>query len=103
MYGFRDVNETSDSVILPSEAMQINGEYIENLVEGYRTLSVSGRESLSPEIDTFETGIRDGAQIKNKYGNGQSLHPLHPVPPAVCNLPFHPKKVHSFLTADASA
>ena len=66
MYGFRDVNETSDSVILPSEAMQINGEYIENLVEGYRTLSVSGRESLSPEIDTFETGIRDGAQIKNK-------------------------------------
>lgn len=66
MYGFRDVNETSDSVILPSEAMQINGEYIENLVEGYRTLSVSGREALSPEIDTFETGIRDGAQIKNK-------------------------------------
>lgn len=50
MYGFRDVNETSDSVILPSEAMQINGEYIENLVEGYRTLSVSGRESLSRKL-----------------------------------------------------
>ena len=66
MYDFRDIGETVDSAFLPSEALQINGEYIENLVEGYRTLAVSGRESLSPEIDTFETGIRDGSQIKSK-------------------------------------
>lgn len=66
MYNFIDVNEASDSTLLPSEALQINGEYIENLIPGYRTLSVSGRESLSPEIETYETGARDGAKVKNR-------------------------------------
>ena len=66
MYKFIDVNEASDGLVLPSEALQINGEYIENLIPGYRTLSVSGREALSPEISTYETGIRDGAAIKSK-------------------------------------
>ena len=66
MYKFIDVNEVSESAVLPSEALQINGEYIENLIPGYRTLGVSGREALSPEIETFETGARDGATMKNK-------------------------------------
>ena len=66
MYNFIDVTEVSDSVILPSEALKINGEYIENLISGYRTLNVSGREALSPEIESFTTGIRDGSQLKNK-------------------------------------
>ena len=65
MYNFVDINEVSGS-ILPSEALQINGEYIEELIPGYRTLSVTGRESLSPEIETYETGVRDGAKVKNK-------------------------------------
>ncbi len=66
MYNFIDVNEASESVILPSEALQINGEYIENLISGYRTLNVSGREALSPEVESFTTGIRDGSRMKNK-------------------------------------
>lgn len=66
MYNFIDVNQTSGAVSLPSEAMQINGEYIENLITGYRTLTVEGREALSPELSTYETGIRDGATLKNK-------------------------------------
>ncbi len=66
MYSFRDVNEASDISILPSEALQLNGEYIENLIEGYRTLSVSGREALSPELETYETGVRDGSTLKSK-------------------------------------
>lgn len=66
MYKFVDTNEASGGVILPSEALQINGEYIENLIPGYRTLSVSGREALSPEISTYETGIRDGSVIKSR-------------------------------------
>lgn len=67
MYNFRDVieNGVSESV-LPSEALQINGEYIENLIAGYRTLTVSGREALSPELTTYETGIRDGAKLQSK-------------------------------------
>lgn len=66
MYNFVDVNEVSDSVILPSEALKFNGEYIENLITGYRTLTVSGREALSPELLTYETGVRDGSALQSK-------------------------------------
>lgn len=66
MYSFVGIKETSEGITLPSEAMQINGEYLENLVPGYRTLSVSGREALSPEIESFHTGIRDGSSRKSR-------------------------------------
>ena len=66
MYNFIDVNEASENVILSSEALKINGEYIENLISGYRTLHVSGREALTPELETFETGVRDGSTLKSK-------------------------------------
>lgn len=66
MYTFIDTTEVSEGVTLPSEALQINGEYIENLIDGYRTLNVQGRESLSPEVSIYETGIRDGAQLQNR-------------------------------------
>ena len=66
MYNFIDVTEVSEGVLLPSEALQINGEYIENLIPGYRTLNVTGREALSPELESFTTGIRDGSKLKSK-------------------------------------
>ena len=66
MYSFVDTTEVSDGALLPAEALKINGKYIENLIPGYRTLSVSGREALSPEIETYETGIRDGSTLKSK-------------------------------------
>ena len=66
MYNFIDVNEASESVVLPSEALKINGEYIENQISGYRTLHVSGREALSPELSTYTTGVRDGSTLKSK-------------------------------------
>ena len=66
MYNFVDINETSEAVILPSEALCLNGEYIENIIPGYRTLYVEGREALSPEVDSFTVGSSDGASIKNK-------------------------------------
>ena len=66
MYNFVDTVGKQTSYILPSEALMINGEYIENLIDGYRTLSVSGREALSPEIDTFSVGIRNGSTFKSK-------------------------------------
>lgn len=66
MYNFIDVNEVSDGALLPSEALKINGEYIENQISGYRTLCVSGREALSPELNYYETGVRDGSVMKSK-------------------------------------
>lgn len=66
MYNFIDTNEASGVKFLLSEAFKINGEYIEDAIPGYRTLSVSGREALSPEITVAEIGIRDGATLRNK-------------------------------------
>lgn len=66
MYNFIDTTEVSEVLALPSEALQINGQYIENLIQGYRTLNVTGREALSAELDYFETGVRDGSKLKSK-------------------------------------
>ena len=66
MYNFVDTIEASEGVVLPSEALMINGEYIENQISGYRTLSVQGREALSPDVESYETGVRDGSRLKSK-------------------------------------
>lgn len=66
MYNFVDVNKISADSVLPAEALQINGEYIENLIPGYRTLGTTGREALSPELNYYETGIRDGSIMKSR-------------------------------------
>lgn len=66
MYQFVDTIEASAGAGRPAEALKINGAYIEDLVDGYRTLTVSGREALSPELSHFETGIRDGSKLKSK-------------------------------------
>lgn len=66
MYNFIDVTEVSEGNLLPSEALKLNSEYIENLIPGYRTLAVSGREALSPELSTYESGVRDGSSLLNR-------------------------------------
>lgn len=66
MYEFRDVNENLTQEYIPAEALQINGELIETQIEGYHTLYVQGREVLSPEINTYEIGTKNGEIRKNK-------------------------------------
>lgn len=66
MYKFIDVTEVSEDYVLPSEALKINGEYIENQISGYRTLNVQGREALSPDVLTYTTGVSDGSRMQNK-------------------------------------
>lgn len=66
IYEFRDVIAASEGVILPSEALQINGEYIEDLISGYRTLNVRGREAWSPDVVTYAVGDSDGAKIQSR-------------------------------------
>ena len=73
MYIFTDTTENSVGTRLPTEAMRINGEYIENLIPGYRTLSVSGREALSAELGVYETGVRDGSSVKHKRYPARNL------------------------------
>ena len=42
--------QASNSKRLPSVAMELNGTFIENAIEGYRTRKVSGRETISNEL-----------------------------------------------------
>ena len=75
MYQFCDANEHS---VLPdtlcSEAVSLDGEYIENHVDGYRTLWVSGRESLDYDFDENDrpTGM-DGMEYYGKRQKGRTL------------------------------
>lgn len=66
MYEFRDVNENLTLIPVSAEALQINGVYLETEIEGYKTLYVKGREAISPVIDTYEIGTKNGEIRKNK-------------------------------------
>lgn len=66
MYNFVDTNGYAEGTSLPSEALKVNGVYLENTVAGYRTLYVKGREMLAPDTKTYETGIRDGSALQSK-------------------------------------
>lgn len=68
MLRFVDTTEMPKSRALPTEALQINGEYLENQIEGYRTLTVQGREALSGEVSTEDAGLRPGTvYVSRKY------------------------------------
>lgn len=66
MYSFIDVDEVQSGNSLPSEAMSINGTYIENEIDGYRTLQVEGRELLESEISEMQVGYSDGSRYQQK-------------------------------------
>ena len=50
----------------PLQAMTVNGTYLESVISGYRTLTVEGRETLSLDIETINTNIRNGAKYKRR-------------------------------------
>lgn len=66
MYNFVDTNGYAEGTALPAEALKINGAYLEHTVTGYRTLYVKGREMLAPDIETYETSVRDGSTLQSK-------------------------------------
>lgn len=66
MYGFIDTTEQYTGKTLPAEALQLNGEYLENLIEGYRTLTVQGREALSGVVATDNIGLRAGSLFRSR-------------------------------------
>lgn len=68
IYNFVDTTQLSGEIPnadLPSEALQLNGEFLEDLIDGYRTLTVSGREALARSIKSFKTGVRDGETLQS--------------------------------------
>ena len=62
MYAFVDtVNSGIVGTNLPTEAMSYNGVFLENEIDGYRTLSVTGRELMESEVTDQEIDGMDGS------------------------------------------
>lgn len=67
MYAF--VNTVNSGIVgtnLPTEAMSYNGVYLENEIDGYRTLSVTGRELIESEVTDQEIDGMDGSYYRYK-------------------------------------
>lgn len=64
MYEFIDVNEVQQTSLLPVEAVSINDVFLEDVIGGYRTLYVTGRESLEKVFDSYEDTAADGTLTK---------------------------------------
>ncbi len=66
--------ETSWNLPMSSEAVSLDGEYIENHVSGYHTINVSGRESLEYRITDEERPVgMDGMEYYGKRQGGRTL------------------------------
>ena len=67
MYAFVDtVNSGIVGTNLPTEAMSYNGVFLENEIDGYRTLSVTGRELMESEVTHTEIDGMDGSSYRYK-------------------------------------
>lgn len=75
MYEFRDLGRYTgqDGGQLPAEAVAINGKYLDNIIEGFSTLSVSGRELLPRDVTTQKVGNLDGEIFMD------STHPVRDI------------------------
>lgn len=62
MYKFEDTLRTTgqDGGILPAEALAINGKCLDEVIPGFNTLTVSGRELLTRSVTTKKVGNSDG-------------------------------------------
>ena len=64
-YKFIDVDDIVET-FLPAEAMSYDGIFLENEIEGYRTLNVSGRELMSADIKSSSIDGINGSQYQYK-------------------------------------
>lgn len=73
MYKFTDTNSKSAGEDTPAEAISINGNPLDTLIDGYRTLYVRGREGLSTEITSQVVGNRAGAIYQQRRYSDRTL------------------------------
>lgn len=73
MYDFIDITESQTESNLPSEAISINGEYIEEQLPGYRTLYTEGREMLESEVTEIQIGSQNGSRYQYKRDTSREI------------------------------
>jgi len=57
----------------PVQAMFVNGKYLEQLVTGYRTLKVVGREPLNLDLEHIEIDTSDGGHYKRRRIDSRTI------------------------------
>ncbi|MFT8412289.1 MAG: distal tail protein Dit [Schleiferilactobacillus perolens] len=69
MYDFRETTPYTlpDNPSLPTEAVAIDGKYLDQVIEGFRTLTVSGRELEKQELDTLTIGSIRGSFLRSNH------------------------------------
>ena len=74
-YDFRNLDPVTGAQPEPlsPESLQINGEYLEQVIDGFATLNVTGRELLARETTTQKIGNNDGAMFI------ESTHPMRTI------------------------
>lgn len=66
-YPFRDTTaQAAPEGGYPAEALRLSGTWLEDIVPGYRTLWVRGRELLAPDLETETVGTRDGVLLLSR-------------------------------------
>lgn len=72
-YKYNALSSYQDNVGMPSDAMKVNGRYLESLVDGYQQLVVSGRGILPQEVEQVQIAGRDGAHLVRAYTSPRIL------------------------------
>ena len=69
MYEYSKITKHTSSEVrlLPSEAMKFNGVFLEDEIDGYRTLAVSGRELIAYEVSDNPISGGDGSRFLGAY------------------------------------
>lgn len=60
------ISEYISSLSIPQCGVKVNGEYLEEIIAGYRTSSISGRDDLAIDLDELDIGYTDGSAYRKK-------------------------------------
>ena len=89
MYNFTDT-EDKGSVLLPKEAINIDGFFLDREITSYQTLTVYGRESLDVSMESYSIPQENGLRIRNKTIKERKL---------VVSYAINAKDTNQFYTA----
>lgn len=65
MYNFTDTTEKGSN-LLPKEAINVDGFFLDREISCFKTLTVSGREAISVSMDNYTIPKTDGIRVRDR-------------------------------------
>ena len=72
-----EATETSTTESLPTEAVWFNGVCLDSQIDGFRTLSVQGREVAEKDVKTYDTKSGMGEMFREAYYKTRTITVLY--------------------------